>query len=1286
MHFSRTAGAILRRVALAAFVPLALVPPASAGAALARTHTFAFSFTGSGEGALSDPGPLAVNEATGEVFVIDRGHERVVRFTPDGKGSYQFASAFKVDSPGAIAIDNSTSPSDPSKGDVYVAGASEPGAEALERDYIYKYSPSGEKLMKKSIFKGKEEDETAELELENIQGLAVDGAGTVWVYWEEEGHISGLSDAQPNKWVPGDTPAGFEGEQELIEQCTARPDFGVNSDASTFYVGYERENSEEDCPGEEELTPDPVAVAVLKAPSMTLQSREVQRQGATGVAVDQGDDGPYLVGRESVGAFDAEDVLIQRFGSEQLQEQGGAGIAVSAEAAPGPGAGDVFVSDQANDRIDVFAPAQAGAPSVDALSARSLTPTSEELTGEIDPDGAEAEYRFLYGTADCATEPASCLSAPIPAGVIPPGYGDHSVSVEVSGLSPATAYHYELIVTGVGGTATGSPQPNTFTTLPSPAVLPDGRAWEMVSPPDKHGAGVEGLPHEGGAMIEASADGQAVSWVANGPLVAEPQGSRNPEPTQLLSHRTADEWQTESLETPHTRGGGLEEVHPIGAEYQAFSPDLSLSLLQPAAPLVTGGLGAVETPPLSPTAGEKTIYLRDDQPLQPGPAERAVYEQAGSPENESYLAPGYLPLVTAADDSANARFGGGLDYAGASEDLSHVIFSSAVGLTAAAPSAAGLYEWSLGQPLALVSVLPDGQPATDPFLGAGESPASPPGLNSRGAIAANGSLVTFTDGREHLYLRDVPAQETIELSAAQGHGATEAGPAGHEVAEPGEEHQEVRFQGASADGRSIFFTDTARLTEDSALEPVGGDEGPADLYEFKLTSAPGQPLRGALSDLTPEAAEGNADVLNLLPGVSEDGAYLYFVANGVLAPGASPGHCARYYGEEQRPAPGSKCNLYVSEPDPTQPGTRETRFIASLSSEDAADWGAGLDSNLIPEADLSAVSSRVSPSGRFFAFMSQESLTGYDNEDQTSRAPGEKLDQEVFLYDADTDRLTCASCNPSGARPAGVFDTLDAGEGLGLLVDRPENWLDHWLAASLPDWMLDYGKEKSAGYQSRYLTNEGRLFFNSADGLVPEDQNGKEDVYEYEPQSVGSCSASGGCVGLISSGTSSHEAAFLDASENGDDVFFMSAAPLVAADKDEAYDVYDARVCTASSPCLTYPAGSTQSCESELGCHGQAQALPAAAPAPATTQVSSSANDLASTGTLAVKKQSATAPKPLTRAQKLARALRGCRKLKNRHRRTVCEREARRRYRPHQAKQAHAKRRSHAGSDRERKR
>jgi hypothetical protein len=53
---------------------------------------------------------------------------------------------------------------------------------------------------------------------------------------------------------------------------------------------------------------------------------------------------------------------------------------------------------------------------------------------------------------------------------------------------------------------------------------------------------------------------------------------------------------------------------------------------------------------------------------------------------------------------------------------------------------------------------------------------------------------------------------------------------------------------------------------------------------------------------------------------------------------------------------------------------------------------------------------------------------------------------------------------------------------------------------------------------------------------------------------------SGGCVDLISSGVAKEESVFLDASETGDDVFFLTSAQLAAADSDGVPDVYDARV------------------------------------------------------------------------------------------------------------------------------
>ena len=605
-------------------------------------------------------------------------------------------------------------------------------------------------------------------------------------------------------------------------------------------------------------------------------------------------------------------------------------------------------------------------------------------------------------------------------------------------------------------------------------------------------------------------------------MTGEPDGNRRPEPLQVISARNpVTGWSSTDVATPHNKGEGY--APGSATEYRFFSPDLSLALVEPQM------TEALEDPPLAPQAREKTMYRR----------ENATGE--------------YEPLVTAGDDTAGTEFGGKLEFRGATAELKQVVFGSEVPLIAGA-SGAGLYEWESGAALKLVSLLP----------GPGQQAASEPALGDldrdvRGAISEDGSRVFWTNGAKDegpLFMRDTVTEETVQVNAAQG------------VAEPNASEREegldeAHFQMATANGSRVFFTDTWPLTSESTLEPVAFEaERPADLYELDLET-------GKLSDLSADTNVGEpADVLGTLPGISEDGSYVYFVANGVLAPGAKPGDCPR--SKPQVPQPGAACNLYVSEPDPEHPGQRRTRLIARLSGEDAADWGAGHS----PPGSLGGVTSQVSQNGRFLAFMSQQELTGYQNVDANPQAKGAH-DEEVFIYDASAGRLVCASCNPSGEAPHGVLDTEQAGEGVGLTVDRPETWSGHWLAGSVPGWTLIGLNTPVAEHQSRYLSDSGRLFFNSADGLTPHQtavsreeivegnptQVGVENVYEYEPAALGSCVSAGGCVALISSGTSSHESAFLDASESGDDVFFLTAAQLVPDDLDGSDDVYDARVC-----------------------------------------------------------------------------------------------------------------------------
>ncbi len=1216
---------LLVLVLLAAAGVLSWCAPASG--LIGRGHVFASTFEGAGESHLVDPTGVAVDEASGEVYVVDRvkPHERVERFKPNGTGGYEFVEAFDVKSPEDIAVDNSTSESDPSRGDVYVVGAEEEGASPEEHGVLYKYDPATDKVVfKKSIFHGVKKEE--ELELEDIDGVAVDASGTLWVDWEGEGRISGFGDEESNRWQPS---LEKDLEVEARFTCRARPGFAVAANDEYLYAAHERESGLEEC-GEEESSP---ALVAKFTSAGQVVAAGLDHEDTTGVA-DARDGEVYADNGGSVAAFSSSGALVQRFGSGQLNAGGAVAVDDSLNESD-PSRGDVYVAEPGEGKIAVFAPEVGGAPEVDSVYAQSVSSSSERLSAQIDPRGAQTSYYFQYGTVSCAADASACTDVPAaPGAEVGSDFGDHMESQVLEALAPNTTYYYRVLAHNKNGTVESPQSTETFfTTLPSSeGVLADQREWELVSPPEKHGATVEPISREG-ALIQAAADGDAIAWAASAPIEGEPPGDRRPEPVQAISTRASEGWSSQDITTPHNSGEGYEPGQET--EFRFFSSGLAFALVQPQI-----SKQPFEDPPLAPEAKEKTIYRRND----------------GSGE--------YLPLVTAANDSTGTPFGGKLEFAGATADVSHVVFGSEVPLVTGAGEV-GLYEWEAGAALKPVSVLPGGEqtPASEPSLGY-------QGRDVRNAISADGSRVFWSSEGEEgpLYVRDTATGETTQVNAAQ-EGAREP-----DQEERGEGLDEVQFQGASSDGSRVFFTDTWPLTSQSTLEPLSREEvveeppagnltlpRPVDLYEHDLET-------GKLSDLTVDEHVGeDAEVLGTLPGASEDGSYVYFVANGVLAPGAEPGDCPRT--KPLLPHPQAACNLYVSEPDPEHPGQRRTRLIARLSDEDAGDWGAA--HSPLP-GDLGGVTSQVSSNGRYLAFMSQRELTGYHNVDANPQAKGAR-DQEVFVYDAHSGRLVCASCNPNGEAPHGVFDTEKAGEGLGLTVDRPETWSGQWLAGSIPGWTLIGLSNPVAEHQSRYLSNNGRLFFNSADALVAhisaptreEEVDGSttsvgvENVYEYEPDGEGSCGQQPGCVALVSSGTSAHESAFLDASENGDDAFFLTAAQLAAQDTDNSLDIYDARVCgtAQTQPCLPAKPPPPPVCTGE-GCRPQVSPQESF-PAPASLTLSGAGNppqhEVASSKTT-------SKHKPPTRAQKLAAALKSCRKLKKKRNRGACEAKARKTY------------------------
>ncbi len=1230
----------------------------SAEAFSQRGHEFAFAFGSAGEGdgqfafgapsAGTVPSGISVDEATGDVYVVDPGNHRIDEFdgegrfisawgwgVKDGKAEYEVCTSGcragiagpgrgAFSEPAQIAVDNSPTGS----GTVYV------GTKVRsKKPYVEAFSATGESALGR--LKVEEEGE--------LDGLAVDDTGTVWVYRGEEaetGVIEGFRGGVKGTRVEPTIGAAFE--------C-AKPGFAVDGAGMRFVTGHELPDGEDECPAvvererrEEKLPAEGALLRPVVAGEQEGEEavrRELGRQSILGVAMDEASSSAtplgeaangdvYLGVGTSVEVFDPEGHLVQRLGEGTLRDA--TGVAVDSAT------GDLYVVDAGSGKVDVFAPEAAQAPSVSDLSAQDLSPSEAQLSAQVDPNGSDTHYYFQYGTADCVAEPSACTDLPGPPGTdLGSGFATVTVTAKLTGLSPATAYHYRLVAANAGGGKEGSEIQETFDTLPaSEGMLADGRAWELVSPSEKDGSGIEPFEREG-SLIRAAQDGEAVTYVANGPVNGQPAGNRSPEPTQVLSTRSATGWAAQDLTTPHEEGEGIEAGEP--SEYRAFSEDLALGVAEPPG----GKTQRLERPPLAHGATEKTIYLRADPPLAPTADEQARYSEAQA--SEGFLAPGFVPLLTPAMVSAERSpgekepFGGQLNFLAATPDLTKAVFESEVPLLAG--HGPGLFESEPGSSYPLVSVLPSGQDASSPALG-------DEGTNVRGALSNDGTRVIFSaEGQEGaapgLYMRDTTNGQTLQLNAAQG------------VVEPTEEESEVDFQAATPDGSRVLFTDTAPLTAGSGQR----QEHKADLYQCEIAEVAGK-LTCKLSDLTPVASGGSADLLNVIPGASEDGNSVYFVANGVLAPGASEGHCVHQV-QETAP-PGATCNLYL-----WHEGT--TRFIAALSNEDSGDWGSlhgpGRVGDVIENRpDLADLTARVSPDGQYLAFMSNMPLTGYDNTD--ANQPGVR-DEEAYLFNAASGLITCVSCNTHGPS-TGTHDIEQSGEGVGLLVDRRGDWSGAYLAGSIPGWTplgLDHASDPP-----RDLFDSGRMFFDSPDPLVSAATNGKMDVYEFEPNGVGSCTRHEGCVSLISSGTAAQESTFLEASETGNDAFFLTAQPLVAADRDTNYDLYDARVCTGESPCLTSEEASQHPCETAADC--KPPPTPQTSGPPPATAAYVGPGDPTPVGPKNEVQSNITSqkpkPKPLTNAQKLTRAIKACRThyRHNPHRRAECERTARRRYDP----------------------
>jgi hypothetical protein len=888
----------------------------------------------------------------------------------------------------------------------------------------------------------------------------------------------------------------------------------------------------------------------------------------------------------------------------------------------------------------IFAPAEVRSPAVLSESVSNTRTTSTVLRAEIDPNGFGTHYIFQYLTAaQYEANPsgerfAGATEAPIGGGEIGGG-SIGQVTAAISGLTPDTAYRFRVIATsecngGGGAPCVSEGEASSFATYPLfPPGLPDHRAYEMVSPAQKHGAEVlpaepyvssclrlsptshgECKPNSFGNVfpMQSSPDGEALAY--EGQPFNPFEGAVDYD--SYVSRRTASGWQTTAL---------IPAQPPSGVSQLAFDAGLDQGLLS------------------SPSLGSERASLALQPTSQPG---------------------SLTPLLSEEPPNRTSDFK--LTYGGHSADFSRIFFTANDTLTEETPfapeppdpgaSGSDLYEWHEGQ-LALVNVLPGNTAVAEGAKFASISPDTH-------AVSDDGSRVYFEDEAGNLYVR-IDGEETVQLATSQ---RTTPDPLGARAS---------TFMGASPNGTEALFSSSEELTDDantglaqevvvqattgtykltfqgdatgatgtgattagskevtglttstgtfivgetvsgagippetkiaavgtgtltlssaatatgtgvalaadlswkatngsplqSALEALAsigkgnvtesaGKEGPVVTFVNSLalnqepmtvdgsgltgtvslrSFRPGKALylwnEGTLTDLT--AGQGSWAVQGIA-GAARDLSRIYFVDTAVLAGNEGAGLDSK--GNAQI-AEAGKDNLYSW-------SGGEARFVAQLiehlvpekpihntAFSDSLDWA----------NNPAARTAEASPSGRFLAFTSVLSLTGYSNLGTScfvSRTYPEEVFNdpctEAFLYDSASGKLTCASCNPTGEAPLGNT-TLRRIEGAREEFPQP-----------------------------RYLTDEGRLYFDSQDSLVARDTNeGVEDVYEYSPKGAGAegtCEREAGCIRLISAGTEPVDSNLIAVDETGRNVFFDTRDRLALKDKDDLLDVYDAR-------------------------------------------------------------------------------------------------------------------------------
>lgn len=701
-------------------------------------------------------------------------------------------------------------------------------------------------------------------------------------------------------------------------------------------------------------------------------------------------------------------------------------------------------------------------------------PTTAKLAGFVNPNNQLTTYRFEYG-------PTTAYGMQSPA-EFEPSAGEGGtpllVKANLSGLQPATVYHYRIVAGNPSGPTFGPDR--QFETAeqrqaPNSCGLPDNRCLELVSPAEKGPITSVGGNPAGGAdlQIQPSTGGGGIAYQ----LINGLPGSTAPNEVLYRSIRSSTGWTASQLSPPLTEQNQTKQPSAIAGYTRALSPDLSCGVV----------LSPFRLTPDTPTrvleAGGTNIYRRDNQ--------------TGDYQIITNLPPTNLPLPPG-QAIQNPLSLDEYEVIGISADCRRVVFaarylySGVSGVTTSQPGQEqAVYEWHDGVLRGVGHVPgPSGEVEVPVSPGAPScGPCSATSSNVISAVSEGGERTVFTatsqlgsdQGTTAVFSR-VDATSTVDVSQSQ----TATPTAG------------ARFQAASADGTKVFFTANYGIADESSSGPTGANcagtsftDNDCDLYEYDFSAPPGQ----RLTDLSAHTAEPDGASVAGVVATSQSGEYVYFAARAQLVAGAGPTFA------ENREA--GTYSVFLA-----HAGT--TEFVGVVQDADLI-GGPGLLMSAGRGSDKGqGWATHVTPDGKSLLFGSRANVTGFD--------PAGTV--QAYLFSADTGATVCVSCRRDGGvpvfpGPAGDFVMpvvrLSASNGLRhLLTLTPDGHRVFFLSRdalapgalegerNLYEWQRGQVYLLGTADDLMYYgsSNDGsEVYFATAERLNWEDEDSRADLY-----------------------------------------------------------------------------------------------------------------------------------------------------------------------------------------------